>query len=64
MFCKRGSQQLNKNNNRIYDMEGNLKKVESMLKLPDKCEFPSKRNLDDELYLKFLKFKQKHISSN
>ena len=34
-FANRGSQQLVQNN-RIYNNEGNIKKVESMLKLPEK----------------------------
>jgi hypothetical protein len=35
-----------------------MKQIEEMLKQPEKFEFPAPKTLDDELYLKFIRFKQ------
>lgn len=35
-----------------------MRQIEEMLKQPEKFEFPAPKTLDDELYLKFIRFKQ------
>lgn len=41
-----------------------MKQMDSMLKQSEKFEFPTGKQIDDELYLKFINFKHNRVNSD